>query len=175
MQHMGTLKIRVVILPFSCNSNQVQVKQTWPPSYCNDLCSGQTLLRPPSHSSTTELSYAHSDGEAPGLTRLKDTGNFLSPWGTYPYLRLVPIYTASALDLTTESLRPVSWILSSGSRKGSTVIVIGPYEVKCAASHFPEEEKSLASYAQYAPRVTSSMRFFSDLTFYTIPETPAEP
>jgi len=111
---------------------------------------------------------------------------------------LVPINMAKALDSTTEwspsplatmdfittisdpcsvglteYLRPVNWILSSGSGKNSTVVVISPYE---ANELLPIIRKSNTVRLHiYAPRVRSSMRSFSDLTFYTIPDSPENP
>jgi hypothetical protein len=72
----------------------------------------------------------------------------------------------------TEYLRPVNWILSSGSGKESTVVVISPYE---ANELLPVIRKSKNVRLHiYTPRVTSSMRSFSDLTFYCIPDSPTE-
>ena len=108
-----------------------------------------------------------------------------------------PLDMAEALDLTTEwspsplatadfittilgskstsltdYLRSVNWILSSGTGKNSTVIVISPYE---ANELLPIIRKSRDVRLHiYAPRVTSSMRSFSDLTFHTIQDPPAE-
>jgi hypothetical protein len=107
---------------------------------------------------------------------------------------LTPIDMATALDLTTEwspsplatvdftttvlnsdgvalaeYLRPVNWILSSGSGKDSIVVVISPHE---ANTLLPDIRKSnKVRLHVYAPRVTSSMRSFSDLTFYSIPDS----
>ena len=112
---------------------------------------------------------------------------------------LAPVYMASALDSTTkwspsplattdfittilddsngmaltEYLRPVNWILSSGSGKDSTVIVISPYEAN-ALLPIIRKSKRVRLHI-YAPRVTSTMRSFSDLTFYAIPDSRAEP
>ncbi|KAH9160220.1 hypothetical protein EDB89DRAFT_2117301 [Lactarius sanguifluus] len=58
----------------------------------------------------------------------------------------------------TDYLRPVNWILSSGFGKESVAIVISPYE---ANELLPNIRK-----------ITASMRSFSDLTFYTVPESP---
>ena len=86
-----------------------------------------------------------------------------------------PLATAGFATTTTHSvgtsltdyLRPVNWILSSGSGKDSTVIVISPYE---ANELLPTIRKSRDVRLHiYAPRVAASMRSFSDLTFYTIP------
>ncbi|KAI0297839.1 hypothetical protein B0F90DRAFT_1811021 [Multifurca ochricompacta] len=70
-----------------------------------------------------------------------------------------PLATADFATTTTNSngseltdyLRPINWVLSSGSGKDSTVIVISPHE---------------------ANEVTASMRSFSDLGFYSIPVLP---
>ena len=73
----------------------------------------------------------------------------------------------------TEFLRPVNWILSSGSGRDSIVIVISPYE---ANELLPTIRKSSKVRLHiYAPRVTFSMQSFSDLTFYSIPNSLAEP
>ena len=69
----------------------------------------------------------------------------------------------------TEYLRPVNWILSSGSGKDSNIVVISPYE---ANELLPIIRQS--SYVRlhiYTPRVTSSMRSFSNLKFYSIPDS----
>jgi hypothetical protein len=129
----------------------------------------------------------------------KDIRNFVST-GEFPGFSdhisplLAPICMASVLDLTTEwspsplatgdfattilgvndkvltdYLRPVNWILSSGSGKDSIVVVISPYE---ANELLPiiRKRKNVRLHV-YAPRVTSSMRSFSDLTFHTIPDS----
>ncbi|KAH9033500.1 hypothetical protein EDB85DRAFT_1864425 [Lactarius pseudohatsudake] len=71
----------------------------------------------------------------------------------------------------TDYLRPVNWVLSSGSGGNSTAIVISPHE---ANELLPIIRKSgKVQLHVYAPRVTASMRSFSDLAFYTIPESPA--
>ncbi len=73
----------------------------------------------------------------------------------------------------TDYLRPVNWILSSGSGKDSSVVVVSPYEVNELLPIIRQLKK--VRLHVYAPRVTFSMRSFSDLTFYTIPDSPAEP
>ena len=73
----------------------------------------------------------------------------------------------------TEYLRPVNWILSSGSGKDSVVIAISPYEANVLLPMIRKRKKVRLHI--YAPRVTSSMRSFSDLTFHSIPDLPAEP
>jgi hypothetical protein len=73
----------------------------------------------------------------------------------------------------TEYLRPVNWILSSGSGKDSIVVVISPYEANALLPIIRKTKKVRLHI--YAPRVMLSMRSFSDLTFYTIPNSPKEP
>jgi hypothetical protein len=69
----------------------------------------------------------------------------------------------------TDYLRPVNWILSSGTGRSSVVIVISPYE---ANELLPIIRKSKQVRLHiYAPRVCASMRSFSDLAFYPIPGT----
>jgi len=72
----------------------------------------------------------------------------------------------------TEYLRPVNWILSSGSGKYSVVVVISPYEANELLPLIRQSKKVRLHI--YAPRVASSMRPFSDLTFHSIPEMPEE-
>ena len=110
---------------------------------------------------------------------------------------LMPVEMAKALDSTAEwspsplatadftttvlgsdssrlagYLRPVNWILSSGSGKDSVVIVISPFE---AHELLPViRGTNNVRLHVYAPRVTASMRSFSDLTFHSIPDSPAE-
>ncbi|KAH9030130.1 hypothetical protein EDB85DRAFT_2247266 [Lactarius pseudohatsudake] len=80
--------------------------------------------------------------------------------------------TNSSITRLTDYLRPVNWILSSGSGKDGIAIVISPYE---ANELLPIIRKSgKVQLRIYSPRVTSYMRSFSDLTFYSIPESPAE-
>jgi hypothetical protein len=85
-------------------------------------------------------------------------------------------FTTTILDSDgtglTEYLRPVNWILSSGSGKDSAVVVISPYEASELLPTIRESNKVRLHI--YAPRVTSSMRSFSDLTFYTIPDLQEE-
>ena len=69
----------------------------------------------------------------------------------------------------TDYLRPVNWVVSSGFGKDSVAIVISPYEVN---ELLPDIRKSNEVRLHiYAPKVAASMRSFSDLTFYTIPES----
>jgi hypothetical protein len=95
-------------------------------------------------------------------------------WSPSPLVTADFITTILDSDGTglTEYLRPVNWILSSGSGKKSTLIVISPYE---ANELLPIIRKSSKVRLHiYAPRVTSSMRSFSDLTFYSIPDSQTE-
>ena len=72
----------------------------------------------------------------------------------------------------TDYLRPVNWIVSSGSGQQSIAIVISPYE---ANELLPIIRKSgKARLHTYAPRVTVSMRSFSDLTFNTVSKAPTK-
>ena len=79
--------------------------------------------------------------------------------------------SSSVTDLT-DYLRPVNWIVSSGSGQQSIAIVISPYEANELLPIIRESGK--VRLHTYAPRVTASMRSFSDLTFYTISETPTK-
>ena len=81
--------------------------------------------------------------------------------------------TDSSISDLTDYLRPVNWILSSGSGvKRSIVIVISPNE---ANELLPIIRKSgNVRLHIYSPRVTASMRSFSDLTFYTVPDSPGK-
>lgn len=90
-----------------------------------------------------------------------------------------PLATTDFAVTTTESgisdfkdyLRPVNWVLSSGSGRNSIVIVISPFEANELLPIIRKCEKVRLHI--YAPRVTASMRSFSDLALYTIPEASA--
>jgi hypothetical protein len=83
----------------------------------------------------------------------------------------ITVMGSDGLSLT-DYLRPVNWILSSGSGKDGIVIVISPYE---ANELLPRIRKAnQVRLHTYAPRVTASMRSFSDLTFHSTPDSPAE-
>jgi len=69
----------------------------------------------------------------------------------------------------TDYLRPVNWVVSSGYGNDSVAIVISPYEANELLSDIRKSDKVRLHI--YAPRVTASMRTFSDLTFHTIPES----
>jgi hypothetical protein len=73
-------------------------------------------------------------------------------------------------DRLTDYLRPVNWVLSSGFGKDSVTIVISPYEANELLPTIRESDKVRLHI--YVPKVTASMRSFSDLTFHTIPESP---
>jgi hypothetical protein len=73
----------------------------------------------------------------------------------------------------TEFLRPVNWILSSGTGKNSIVIVISPYEANELLPIIRKSNKVRLHI--YAPRLSSTMHSFSDLTFYSIPDSPGRP
>ncbi|KAH9017600.1 hypothetical protein EDB84DRAFT_1276503 [Lactarius hengduanensis] len=101
---------------------------------------------------------------------LNSTGGwFPSPLATTDFAITT---TDSSITHLTDYLRPVNWILSSGFGKKSVVIVISPYEANALLPNIRESGKVRLHI--YAPRVTASMRSFSDLTFYTIPESPEE-
>src|SRR6266702_980735 len=97
----------------------------------------------------------------------------ISEWSPSPLATTEFALTTTGSSITdlTDYLRPVNWILSSGQGgKRSVAIVISPYE---ANELLPIIRKSgKVRLHIYSPRVTASMRSFSDLTFYTIPESP---
>ena len=92
-----------------------------------------------------------------------------SPLATLDFV--ITIINSNGMSLT-DYLRPVNWVLSSGSGKNSTVIVISPYEAN-ALLPIIRKSKEVRLHI-YAPRVTLSMRSFSDLTFYRIPDAPVD-
>jgi len=69
----------------------------------------------------------------------------------------------------TEYLRPVNWILSSGSGKNGNIVVISPYEANELLPIIRQSNNVRLHI--FAPRVTSSMRSFSNLKFYSIPDS----
>ena len=85
-------------------------------------------------------------------------------------------FTTTVLDTDgtrlTEYLRPVNWILSSGSGRDTVVVAISPYEANELLPIIREKRK--VRLHVYTPRVTLSMRSFSDLRFHSIPDLPAE-
>ena len=70
----------------------------------------------------------------------------------------------------TDYLRPVNWVVSSGFGEDGVAIVISPYEANKLLPHIRKSNKVRLHI--YAPKVTATMRSFSDLTFHTIPESP---
>ena len=148
-------------------------------------CPRPRIARPASHIIHEDIRRFIETGQLP------DSSTQMSPL-------LAPINMAKALDSTTEwspsplattdfitsisdpcpvglteYLRPVNWILSSESGKNSIIVVISPYE---ANELLPIIRKSNTVRLHiYAPRVWSSMRSFSDLTFYSIPDSPENP
>lgn len=102
--------------------------------------------------------------------------NSTTKWSPFPLATADFITTIRGSNNSkglTDYLRPVNWILSNGSGKNSTVVVISPYEAN-ELLPFIRRLKKVRLHV-YAPRVTFSMRSFSDLTFHTIPDPPAEP
>ena len=105
-------------------------------------------------------------------TGIDEALNSMAEWTPSPLATSDFAITTTDSNITdlTDYLRPVNWILSSGSGKKSVAIVISPYE---ANELLPIIRKSgKVRLHIYSPRVTASMRSFSDLTFYTIPESP---
>jgi hypothetical protein len=92
-----------------------------------------------------------------------------SPLATADFIRTV--LDSDGMGLT-EYLRPVNWILSSGSGKNSVVVVISPYEANELLPIIRKSNKVRLHI--YAPRVKNSMPSFSDLTFYTISDSSEE-
>jgi hypothetical protein len=83
----------------------------------------------------------------------------------------VTIANSSPMRLT-DYLRPVNWVLSSGSGKNCVVMVISPPE---ANELLPIVRKSNEVRLHvYAPRVNPSMRSFSDLAFYLVTGSPGK-
>ena len=105
-----------------------------------------------------------------------DALNLATEWSPSPLATgdFITTVLGSKRNGLTDYLRPVNWVLSSGSGKNSTVVVISPYEANALLPAIRRINK--VRLHVYAPRVTSSMRSFSDLTFHTIPDIPgAEP
>jgi hypothetical protein len=144
--------------------------------------------RPPEVEPAAREHMIHAD-----IREFVETGKLPeSPTHIFPLL--APINMAEALDSTiqwsptplasadfttavnvsggalTDFLRPVNWILSSGSGKDSIVVVISQYEANELLPIIRKSDKVRLHI--YAPRVTLSMRSFSDLTFYSIPNSP---
>jgi len=92
-----------------------------------------------------------------------------SPLATIDFM--TTILHSDSMGLTGY-LRPVNWILSSGSGKKSVVIVISPHEANTLLPII--RESNTVRLHIYATRVTYSMRSFSDLTFYSVPDSQTE-
>ena len=157
---------------------------------CHEVERERQIERPPRAQAAQHMIY-------PEVRGFIYTGNLSRPSKHISSL-LLPIDMAEALDSTTEwslsplattdftttvvgldgrgltdYLRPVNWILSSGSGKDSVVLAISPYEANELLPLIRKSKKVRLHI--YAPRVTSSMRSFSDLTFYSIPaDSPGE-
>jgi hypothetical protein len=98
--------------------------------------------------------------------------NSTTEWSPFPLATedFITTIRGSSNKSLTDYLRPVNWTLSSGSGKKSTVVVISPYEANELLPIIRRLKK--VRLHVYAPRVTFSMRSFSDLTFHTIPDPP---
>ncbi|KAH9040265.1 hypothetical protein EDB83DRAFT_2228304 [Lactarius deliciosus] len=106
-------------------------------------------------------------------TKIDKAMDSISEWTPSPLATMDFAITTTVPSITglTDYLRPVNWILSSGQvGKRTVAIVISPYEANELLPVIRESGKVRLHI--YSPRVTSSMRSFSDLTFYTIPEPP---
>ena len=104
-------------------------------------------------------------------TRIHDALDSMAEWSPSPLMTrdFAITTTSSSVTNLTDYLRPVNWIVSSGSGQQSIAIVISPFE---ANRLLPVIRKSgKVRLHTYAPRVTASMRSFSDLTFNTVSET----
>ncbi|KAF8270963.1 hypothetical protein EI94DRAFT_1721603 [Lactarius quietus] len=106
-------------------------------------------------------------------TKLDDALNSMGRWSPTPLATrdFAITTTNSSITHMTDYLRPVLWILSSGSGKKSIAIVISPFEANELLPVIRTSGKVRLHI--YAPRITSSMRSFSNLTFYSIPECRA--
>ena len=106
-------------------------------------------------------------------TRIDEALESTTDWSPSP-LTTVDFATTTrypSREPLTDYLRPVNWVVSSGFGKDSVAIVISPYE---ANELLPTIRKGgKVRLHVYAPRVTVSMRSFSDLTFHTISGSPA--
>jgi hypothetical protein len=100
--------------------------------------------------------------------------NSMTEWSPSPLATAdfaATIANSSPVHLT-DYLRPVNWILSSGSGRNCDIVVISPHE---ANELLPIIRKSNEVRLHvYAPQVSASMRSFSDLAFYHIPGSPEQ-
>jgi hypothetical protein len=114
---------------------------------------------------------------SPLLAPINMANSLDSTTGWSPSPRATADFVTTTLDSDgvglTEYLRPVNWILSSGSGRGSTVVVISPYEANELLPIIRKSNKVRLHI--YAPRLTSAMHSFSDLTFYSISGSPEQP
>jgi hypothetical protein len=94
-----------------------------------------------------------------------------SPLASLDFMDTIAKSSTQRLKLG-EYMRPVNWILSSGSGRDSVFVVISPYEANGLLPIIRERNK--VRLHVYAPRVSASMRSFSDLTFYLIPRSPEQ-
>ena len=140
-------------------------------------------VQPAKHILSREIRTFVETGDPPAFPRMPlllnpiDMANALesttewspSPLATNDFVTTVLGSNGAGL---TEYLRPVNWILTSGSGKHSIVLVISPYEANALLPIIRKKKDVRLNI--YTPRVTSSMRSFSDLTFYSIPDSPVE-
>ena len=137
-------------------------------------------VKPATHTIRNDIRTFVRTGKLP--SRLTHIIPLLAPTGIDVALDSTPDWSTSprtTVDFATTTrypgeeplmdyLRPVNWIVSSGFGKDNVAIVMSPYE---ANELLPEIRKSgNVRLHIYAPRVTASMRSFSDLTFHTIPD-----
>ena len=101
-------------------------------------------------------------------TRVDEALDSSPDWSPSP--RSTLDFAITTRNPSPEHLRPVNWVVSSGFGKDSVAIVISPYEADALLPDIRESDKVRLHI--YAPKVTASMRSFSDLTFHTIPESP---
>jgi hypothetical protein len=107
--------------------------------------------------------------------RIDEALNSMTEWSPSPLATTdfaVTIANSNYANLLrlTDYLRPVNWILSSESGRGCVIIVISPYEANELLPIIRKGNK--VRLHVYAPRVSASMRSFSDLAFYPIPGSP---
>jgi len=119
---------------------------------------------------STGIISRHSTAVIPLLTptRIDHALNSMQKWSPTPLATkdfAITTKTSRITDLT-DYLRPVNWVLSSGSGSDSIIIVISPYEANELLPMIRKGDKVRLHI--YAARVTASMRSFSGLTFYTI-------
>ena len=94
-----------------------------------------------------------------------------SPLASMDFMDTIAKSSTQRLKLG-DYLRPVNWVLSSGSGRDCVFIVISPYEANGLLPIIREKNK--VRLHVYAPRVSASMRSFSNLTFYLIQRSPEQ-